>query len=104
MNIKTNEETIKAIQAVMAEQEEKFDAVRIYIAGMGCSGPSFGLTLDEVKEDDAVNKDNELTFVMEQNVYDQVGDIIVELVEGGYMVKPVTPAAGGCSSCGGSCG
>lgn len=45
MKIQTNQETIGAMKAVMADQEH--DGIRIYIAGMGCSGPTFGLTLDK---------------------------------------------------------
>lgn len=104
MKIQTNEETIKAIQGIMSAQEEKQEAVRIYVAGMGCSGPSFGLTLDAINDTDVTYTENDLTFAVEKNVFDQVGDIIVELVDGGYSVKPVVQAESACGSCAGSCG
>lgn len=102
MKIQTNQETLDAIKAVMAEQEH--DSVRIYIAGMGCSGPTFGLTLDKEGVDDVKSEEHELTFLMAKDNYDQVGDMIVELTSGGYVVKPVTPLAVDCGSCAGSCG
>ncbi len=35
MKIHTNQETVEAIKAVMAQQEDQPNNVRIYIAGMG---------------------------------------------------------------------
>lgn len=104
MKIQTNQETLDAIKGVMADQGEELDGIRIYIAGMGCSGPTFGLTLDKEGVDDVRNEEHGMTFLMTKDNYEQVGDMIVELTSGGYMVKPVTPLATGCSSCAGSCG
>lgn len=102
MKIQTNKETLDAIKAVMADQE--YDSVRVYIAGMGCSGPTFGLTLDKEGVDDVKSEEHGLTFLMTKDNYEQAGDMIVELTSGGYMVKPVTAVEVSCSSCAGSCG
>lgn len=102
MKIQTNQETLDAIKKVIADQEN--DSVRIYIAGMGCSGPTFGLTLDKEGVNDVKNDEYGLTFLMAKDNYDQVGDMIVELTSGGYLVKPITPLEVGCASCAGSCG
>jgi Fe-S cluster assembly iron-binding protein IscA len=104
MNIQTNQETIEAIKAVVSSQESDLEGIRIYIAGSGCSGPTFGLTLDSEGVDDVINKEHGLTFLMAKSNYDQVGDMIVELTDGGYLVKPVTPLQDGCAGCAGSCG
>lgn len=104
MKINTNQETIDAIKGIVSQQETQMEGIRIYIAGMGCSGPTFGLTLDNEGVDDVRNDEHGLTFLMTRANYDQVGDMIVELTQGGYLVKPVTPVATGCASCGGSCG
>lgn len=104
MKIQTNQETIDAIKAVLENQEENLDGIRIYIAGVGCSGPTFGLTIDNKGVDDVTNEEHGLTFLMTRDNFEQVGDMIVELTSGGYLVKPVTPVATGCASCGGSCG
>lgn len=104
MKIMTNIETIDAIKTVLEAQSDKPQNIRVFMAGFGWSGPSFGLALDEQKENDLVDDSNEVTFVMDQDVFDQFGDIKVEFVNGGYMVKPVNQADSGCSSCGGSCG
>jgi len=41
---------------------------------------------------------------MSKEIHDQVGDIVVELANGGYMVKPAVQAESACGSCSGSCG
>ncbi len=102
MKIQTNQETVEAIKKIMEDQEYK--SIRIYIAGTGCSGPSFGLTLDKEGVNDVRNDEHGLTFLMTKDNYDQAGDMIVELTAGGYLVKPVKSLESGCSSCAGSCG
>lgn len=104
MKIQTNQETIEAIKGIIEQQADQPDNIRIYIAGMGCSGPSFGLTLDEIGEKDLKDDSNDVTFVMTKEIHEQVGDMIVELAGGGYMVKPVVQQESACGSCAGSCG
>jgi hypothetical protein len=37
-------------------------------------------------------------------MHEQLGDIMVELSGGGYMVKPIEQQESDCGSCSGSCG
>jgi len=104
MKIQTNQETVEAIKGIVKQQADQPSNVRIYIAGMGWSGPSFGLTLDELSENDLQDDTNDVTFIMAKDIYEQIGDIMVELSGGGYMVKPVQQAESACGSCSGSCG
>lgn len=41
---------------------------------------------------------------MSKEIYEQVGDVVVELTGGGYLVKPVAQGESSCGSCSGSCG
>jgi len=41
---------------------------------------------------------------MAQDIYDQIGDIQIELSGGGYLVKPIAQGESACGSCSGSCG
>ncbi len=102
MKIQTNQETIDAIKTVMEGQE--LGNIRIYLAGSGCSGPSFGLTLDKEGVKDVKNDEHGVSFLMVEDIYNQVGDMIVELASDGYIVKPVNASEGSCGSCSGSCG
>lgn len=104
MKIQTNQETVNAIKAVIDQQADQPSNIRIYIAGMGWGGPSFGLTLDELSDTDVVDDTNDVKFIMSEDIYDQIGDVIVELTGGGYLVKPVEQGESACGSCSGSCG
>ncbi|MDN5352608.1 MAG: iron-sulfur cluster insertion protein [Clostridiales bacterium] len=103
MYIATNQETCEKIGEVLAAQADKPQNIRIFIAGMGCSGPSFGLGLDDANEQDLVETVNGVNFVLEKSVYDTVGEIKIEWVGNGYSVQPVNPQPSSCGSCS-SCG
>lgn len=65
---------------------------------------SFGLALDEKKEDDLTYEVGELQFVMSSDEYSQYGDIIIEDTGFGFRVIPENmkdQGGGGCSGCSG---
>lgn len=101
MKVNTNIETVKAIKTIIDQNKDKPDQIRIYIAGMGWSGPSFGLTLDELEDTDVKDDTNEVTFIMNKDVYDQIGDMLIELTNGGYLVRPMMQEESACGSCSG---
>lgn len=103
MKIQTNQETVEAIKKIVDQQADQPNNIRIYIAGMGWGGPSFGLTLDELSENDLVDNSNDVTFIMAKDIHEQIGDVLVELTGGGYLVKPVDQGESACGSCN-SCG
>jgi Fe-S cluster assembly iron-binding protein IscA len=103
MNITTNSETVLEIKKIMEGNADQPSNVRIYIAGSSCSGPSFGLSLDVKNEDDNEFVFEGLNFVMENSVFEQYGDFIVEFIGGGYKVMPVNAPETCCSSCSSSC-
>ncbi len=51
---------------------------RIYIAGFGWGGPSFGIALDEQKDGDKVKKIDELTFLIEEDLTETYGSFTVD--------------------------
>jgi len=53
---------------------------------------------------DLKDESNDVTFIMAKDIYEQTGDIMVELSGGGYMVKPIEQSDSDCGSCAGSCG
>lgn len=104
MNIQINQETIDEIKKVMDTQGDRPANVRIFVAGHGCSGPSLGLALDELKDTDLVDASNGINFVMDKDVFEQMGDVKVDFVGNGYYVAPVNQGESACGSCGGGCG
>ena len=61
-----DQETLERIRGVLEKQVDKPQNLRVYIAGMGWGGPSFGLGLDQIKEDDIVEEVGGIKFIMEE--------------------------------------
>lgn len=99
MNVQTNTETVNEIKQILEANPDEPKAVRLYLSGMACSGPAFGLTLDEPTDQDEIFTFEGQDFIMQKEVFEQFGDMIVEFVNGAYRVEPVSPVGGGCSSC-----
>lgn len=104
MYISTNEATCEEIKKVLDAQGEKPQNIRVAIAGMSCSGPSFGLGLDDVKETDYTEEINGINFVIQKDIFDSMGEILVSYAGSGYVVRPVIQPESACGSCAGSCG
>ncbi len=101
MKILTNHETVAAIKDIIDQQEDQPNIVRLYVAGFGWSGPSFGLALDEQKDTDLIDDSNEVAFIMDKDLYDEYGNIKVESMGSGFMVAPENQGNLGCASCSG---
>lgn len=103
LKIETNPETLVEISKALESQNDGVKCVRVFVAGYGCSGPSLGLALDDQKEADLTDLHGEVRFVIDRELFDTLGDIKIEHVDGGYLVVPVVPtgAEGGCSTCSG---
>ena len=79
------------------------NSIRIYVAGHGWAGPSLGLALDEAKDTDKTEEKDNVVFIMEQNLHDQMGDISIDFQKNpwgsaGFVIKPVN-ASNECGSC-----
>ncbi len=58
---------IDTLNEIISENKDKPKSIRIYFAGFGCSGASFGIALDEQNESDAEYNIDGLHFIMNQN-------------------------------------
>ena len=52
MSIKVDKEALAELKSILAEKEITETTVRLFVAGMGCSGPQFNLSIDEKNDDD----------------------------------------------------
>ena len=103
---------VNNLQAYL-DQNKISSAIRIALMQGGCSGPSLGLALDEPKESDKVFDENNLKFLVDEELMQQCGTVKVDFVDAGYRsgfsITSANPLGSGgscCSggSCGGSCG
>jgi len=103
-----SESAYNEFKAFLDENEVDTYTIRINLAGHGCSGPAFNITVDDAKEGDLTQKVNDITFVVEETLIDEFGGfklLSTEENEGrGLSLKPVMEVeSGGCGSCGGGC-
>jgi iron-sulfur cluster assembly accessory protein len=102
------------IKDLLAEQGKADHALRIFVRGMSCSGPAYGMALDnEPREDDAITDFGGLKVVVDPLSAQYVEGAQVDWVEGlmgrGFTVVNPTyqsqgDGGGGCGSGGCSCG
>lgn len=83
--------------------------VRIALAGFGCSGPRFGLMVDDPTENDVTEMVNDLNFIVEKELVEEYEGFNILSDEenggGGMSLRPLRldESASGCSSCASGC-
>ncbi|SRR6266508_493713 len=101
------------IKDLLVEQGKADHALRIFVRGMSCSGPAYGMALDnEPRDDDAVTDFGGLKVLVDPLSAQYVEGAQVDWVDGlmgrGFTVVNPTYKAegggGGCGSGGCSCG
>ena len=70
---------------------------------MGCSGPSLGMALDEVKTEDEVFEEKGTKFIIDKDIFQQAKPINIDFIttpEGsGFKLNSNLPQGSGCGSC-----
>lgn len=90
----------------LLEQEGKSDlALRVFVAGVACSGVQYGLALDdEVKEEDVTMESNGIKLVMAKDIEKSFSEGSIDYVEDengkGFLIRN-SSAGDGCGTCGG---
>lgn len=99
----------KAKEYLVAEDKAGW-GVRIFTAGGGCCGPSYGMDLDEKSKDgDEVIEHNGLKVFADAETFGQLQDKKLDFIEQGeqqgFVIQPLVQqndepsCASGCSSC-----
>lgn len=100
--VKISENAFKELKELLKNNEIDTNIVRIVVSGMGCSGPRFGLVLDEKKDDDMVEEVKDMTFLVQKDINLEFGTLQIKSSdENGYdglSIETEIPF-GGCSSC-----
>lgn len=95
----------KAKKILAAEGKGNW-GIKIYIAGTGCCGPSYGLDLQEEQmPDDEVVENNGLKVFVDKDLYKTLSGMKLdyyadENMEGFVFTGGVSACSSGCDSCG----
>lgn len=109
--VKITELAAQKVKEVLKAQNKENAMLRLYLAGIGCGGPNFGMTLDESKTDeDILDEEYGVSILVDKKLSTHLEGAIVDYVEssngGGFEIRTVkTDNGGGCDTGGcGSCG
>jgi len=91
---------------ILASEGKVNWGIKIYAAGTGCCGPSYGLDLQEEKmPDDEVVENNGLKVFVDKDLYKTLSGMKLdyyadENMEGFVFTGGVSACSSGCDSCG----
>jgi iron-sulfur cluster assembly accessory protein len=97
------------VKELLEEQGKSDHALRIFVRGMSCSGPAYGMALDnDPRTDDTVEEFDGVRILVDPVSAEYVDGAEVDFVDGlmgrGFTVRnPTLQTSGGCGS-GCSCG
>lgn len=108
MNLTVTELAQERLSSLIGERlTEPDQAIRVFIAqgGCGCSGPRFGMGIDQPTEEDAVMTVGSLRFVVDPNsalsLEDASIDYIDDVMQQGFQITAPNAATGDGCGCGG---
>lgn len=106
--ITISEKAVEAIKAVLAQENRSEDALRVFVAGAGCSGLQYGMGIDTVaQEGDTEFYQHGLRVLIDSQSLAFMQGSFIEFVEdeqgGGFRIDNPNVVSG-CSSCGSGCG
>lgn len=104
MKVTLPETAVNTLKDILKDNQDRPTNIRVYFAGIGWGGPSFGIALDEQKADDLEYDVEGLHFIMSKEDFDKYGNIVIEDTGYGFRVSPENISdggcGGGCSGCG----
>ncbi|MEQ8197170.1 MAG: HesB-like protein [Clostridiaceae bacterium] len=101
-----SDEAYAEFKNFLAENNISDFSIRVNLAGYGCSGPAFNITIEEPKETDTVEVIKDITFFADNSLIEEFGGFMILSTEEnngmGLSLKPViAPESSGCSTCSG---
>jgi iron-sulfur cluster assembly accessory protein len=98
------------VTSLLADKKLEGHCLRVYVAGIGCSGPQYGLAFDEnPRENDTVIETDGVKMIIDANSLVYLEGATVDFVEtpqgAGFKIENPNPmATSACGTCSGSCG
>ena len=108
MTIGMTEAASAKVKELLESQGKTDHALRVFVRGMSCSGPAFGMALDDAtRPDDQVAEQFGIKIVVDPQSAQYVEGTEIDWVEGlmgrGFTITNPNAATGGGGGCGGGC-
>lgn len=91
MKIKISDQAREKLKEILSEEESR-KPLRLYIAGYGWGGPSFGMALDEPKEKDLKIQSGGFDFLVEEKLKELYKSFSVDYsdtwLRKGFIIAP----------------
>ena len=102
-----SEDAYNEFKSFLVENEVTDYTIRLDLAGYGCSGPAFNISIDSKLDGDIEQQVKDITFIIEEGLIADFGGFKIlsssENEGNGLALKPFIEAEGGCGSCSGGC-
>jgi len=105
--IKVSEVAAEKAKEILASEGKADWGLRIYMADGGCSGPSYGMDIDEnPAEGDEVIEKNGLRVFMDKSTFQSLAGMEIDFIDDGerrgfvLTGNPETSCDSGCGTCG----
>lgn len=107
--IKMSETACKEFKKFLDDNNVTNTNIRIFLVGIGCSGPQFNLALSEKNIGDVSEQIGDLTFLVAGNLFEEFKGFEIKCPEengfDSFTIEPFEIGEfNGCASCGGNCG
>ncbi len=110
-HVSMTERALDEFETFMKQDENQGKAIRLVVAGNGCSGPMIGLAIDDPSEEESIFSDRGVTLIAEAPLLEHLssrGGVTIEYVDdptygSGFRLQMNVPETS-CGSCGGGCG
>ena len=102
--IEVTDKAASELKTLIDQEGEPDLALRVFVAGVACSGIQYGLAFDdEITDDDITTESNGIKLVMAKDIERSFSDGSIDFIEDengkGFLIR--NPTAGGCGTCGG---
>ena len=108
--ISITESASEKVRELLTSEDRQGQSLRVFVRGMSCSGPAYGMALDDsTRPDDAVTELLGIKIVVDpqsaQYVEGAEIDYVDSLMGKGFTINNpnAAPAGGGGGGCGGGC-
>lgn len=76
--------------------------IRIYVDKITCHGAKFGLAIDDIRNDDVIQKIGNITYFADENVIKYSDGIRIDYItepKEGFIIKSIRPVKLNCHNC-----